>query len=49
MKVFMIFILAILVYTKEKNMVPGDLLVKDIYNADLKMSIFHLNETYVPY
>ena len=48
-KVFMIFILVILAYTKEKNTVPGDTLIKDIYNTDLEMSIFHPNVTYVPY
>ena len=49
MKVFMIFILVILAYTKERNTVPGDPSVEDIYHADLKMSIFHLNVSYVSY
>ena len=37
MKVFITFIMVILAYTKENNTIPGDPLVKDIYNADLKM------------
>ena len=49
MEVFMIFILVILTYTKERNSISGDTLVKDISNVDLKISIIYLNVTYVPY
>ena len=37
MKVFITFIMVILAYTKENNTIPGDPLVKGIFNADLKM------------
>ena len=49
MKVFIILILVILAYTKERNTVSGDPLVKGIQNADQKMSIFYLIVIYVPY